>query len=72
MCTCQSANVALINQNSDTVDAMIAYDVNAVIVATMAMSVTTAFMAWCMTLVAVRQWAEKKQALDKETVDGVD
>jgi hypothetical protein len=60
-----AANVARVDQNQDTIDAMIEYDVNAMVVATMAMSVTAASMAWCMALVAVRHWAERKQALQK-------
>ena len=67
-----AANVARVDQNRDTIDAMIEYDVNAIVVATMAMSVTAASMAWCMALVAVRQWAEKKQGLHKEKVVGAE
>lgn len=39
---------------------MIAYKINAMIVATMAMSATAASMAWFMVLFAVRRWVEGK------------
>lgn len=51
---------------------MIKYDINAIIVATMAMSVTAASMAWSMILVAVRQWAERREALYRDEVIGVE
>jgi hypothetical protein len=63
-----AANAAGVDQNRDTVDAMVEYDVNATVVATMAMSVTAASMSWSMALVAVRQWAEKEEAQYKERV----
>lgn len=45
---------------------MIEYGMNAMVVATMALSVTAATMAWCMALAAVRQRAEKEETLQKE------
>jgi hypothetical protein len=54
-----TAGLMLMASNSDTVDAMIRYKVNAMMVATMAMSTTAASMAWFMALFAVGQWARR-------------
>ncbi|OCT44497.1 integral membrane protein [Cladophialophora carrionii] len=67
-----AAGIMLMASNRDTIDAMIEYDVNAMVVATMAMSVTAASMAWCMALVAVKRWAENKQALHRERIISVE
>ncbi|KEF51724.1 uncharacterized protein A1O9_12359 [Exophiala aquamarina CBS 119918] len=63
-----AAGIMLMASNRDTVDAMVEYDVNAMVAATVAMSMTAASMAWSMALVAVRQWAEKKEMQYKESV----
>lgn len=47
---------------------MIEYNINAMVVATIALSATAAAMAWCMALAAVSKWAEKKGAPHKEEV----
>jgi hypothetical protein len=63
-----TAGLLLMASNSDTVDAMIRYKVNAMMVATMAMSTTAASMAWFMALFAMGQWARGTKARSRADV----
>jgi len=51
----------LMASNQDTVEAVIANGMNAMLVATVDMGSIAALMAWCMGLFVVRGWAERRE-----------
>lgn len=51
------------SQNRDTVQSMIDNGVNAMIVATVIMSITATLMAWVIFLLVVKGWAEKREEM---------
>ena len=53
-------------QNEDTIDAMIEHDLNAMEVTTVTLGITAVVMAWCLALVAVKEWAQRRE--DAKTV----
>ncbi|KAK5541204.1 hypothetical protein LTR46_004008 [Exophiala xenobiotica] len=56
-----SGGVMLMASNKDTVEAMIANGLNAMLVATVDMGLIAALMAWGMGLFVVRGWAEERE-----------
>ena len=44
---------------------MIENDLNAMLVATVTMGITAVLMAWCLALVAVKEWAQRREGVTK-------
>jgi len=48
---------------------MIENDLNAMLVATVTMGMTAALIAWCMALVVVRGWAERREEVYRKKTE---
>ncbi|RVX74996.1 hypothetical protein B0A52_01273 [Exophiala mesophila] len=61
-----AGGLTLMASNEDTIDAMIEHDLNAMEVTTVTLGITAVVMAWCLALVAVKEWAQRRE--DAKTV----
>ncbi|KIW73487.1 hypothetical protein PV04_01601 [Phialophora macrospora] len=60
-----SGGLMLMASNRDTVDAMIENELNAMLVATVTMGITAVLMAWCFAIVAVKEWAQRREGVTR-------
>ncbi|EXJ78443.1 hypothetical protein A1O1_08843 [Capronia coronata CBS 617.96] len=67
-----SGGLMLMASNRDTVDAMIENHLNAMLVATVTMGITAVLMAWCLALVAVNDWAQRREGGTKVPRKGLE
>ena len=51
---------------------MIENDVNATLVATVIMGMTAVLMAWCLAIVAVKEWAQRREGVTRVSTKGLE
>jgi len=51
---------------------MIENDLNAMLVATVVMGITAVLMAWCLALVAVKGWAQRREGGSRVSTKGLE